>query len=183
MRQKIFDYLFLLTISGLVITLDQVTKAIIRANLPFQGIWSPWDWLTPYARIVHWYNSGVAFGLFQGNGDIFKIISSIVICVIVYYFPRVPRTDWALRIAMCLQLGGAAGNLIDRFLFGHVTDFISIGDFPVFNVADSSITIGVAILIIGVWLQERQNKKKTSFQEEICSKPLDDVSSNGNTLL
>jgi len=55
------DYTYLLIISGLVIILDQWTKALVRANLDFQDIWSPWPWLTPYARIVHWKNTGAAF--------------------------------------------------------------------------------------------------------------------------
>ena len=67
--------------------------------------------------------------------------------------------DWTLRLALSLQLGGALGNLVDRFRWGHVIDFISVGNFPVFNVADSSISLGVAVLILGVWLQERKQKK------------------------
>ena len=58
---------------------------------------------------------------------------------------------------MGLQLGGAIGNLIDRISSGYVTDFISIGTFPVFNVADASISIGVAILILGMWVKERDH--------------------------
>jgi signal peptidase II len=59
-----------------------------------------------------------------------------------------------------MQLGGAVGNLIDRLTIGYVVDFVSVGQFPVFNVADSSITVGVAILLVGMWLQERQEKKQ-----------------------
>ena len=58
---------------------------------------------------------------------------------------------------MGLQLAGAAGNLIDRLMIGKVTDFISVGSFPVFNVADLSITIGVIVLLLGVWWKERQD--------------------------
>jgi len=72
----------------------------------------------------------------------------------------VEADDWALRLAMGLQLGGAAGNLIDRLIAGKVTDFISIGNFAVFNVADSSISVGVAVLVLGVWIKERNDKKK-----------------------
>lgn len=63
---------------------------------------------------------------------------------------------------MGLQLGGAVGNLIDRITIGHVVDFISVGNFAVFNVADSSITLGVIVLILGVWLQERQQKRQNA---------------------
>ncbi len=164
------DYLVLLLISGTIIALDQVTKFIIRQNLGIGEIWSPWPWLTPYARIVHWYNSGVAFGFFQGKSDLFKILAVLVSLGIIYYFPRVPASDWTLRLAMGLQLGGAVGNLIDRFTQGGiVTDFISVGTFPVFNIADSSITIGVLVLLLGVYLQERQQKQLAKQQEVFTS--------------
>jgi len=61
---------------------------------------------------------------------------------------------------MSMQMGGAIGNLIDRITIGHVTDFISIGTFPVFNVADSSISVGCVVLLLGVWWQERAAKKE-----------------------
>jgi signal peptidase II len=148
------DYAFLLVIAGLIIALDQWTKWLVRANLEFQEVWSPWPWLAPYARIVHWHNTGAAFGIFQGFGDIFTVLAIVVAIAILYYFPQVPREDWPLRLAMGLQLGGAVGNLIDRVTIGWVTDFVSVGRFPVFNVADASISIGVAVLIIGVWWKD-----------------------------
>ncbi|HSB02452.1 MAG TPA: signal peptidase II, partial [Anaerolineales bacterium] len=67
--------------------------------------------------------------------------------------------DWPLRLAMSMQMGGAIGNLIDRLTVGRVTDFISIGTFPVFNIADSSISVGCVVLLLGVWWQERLAKK------------------------
>jgi signal peptidase II len=85
-------------------------------------------------------------------------LAIVVSCVIIYYFPRVPREDWLLRLALALQLGGAVGNLVDRITEGYVTDFISVGMFPVFNIADASISIGVALLILAMWLKEREQK-------------------------
>jgi signal peptidase II len=67
---------------------------------------------------------------------------------------------------MGLLLGGAIGNLIDRFRQGYVTDFISVGKFPVLNIADASISVGVAILFIGMWLQERQKKQTPPAEGE-----------------
>jgi signal peptidase II len=155
------DYSVLLGLGGVIIALDQWTKWLVRTNLPFQGTWLP-KWLSglsPYARIVNWSNSGAAFGSFQNGNSIFTVLAIIVICAIIYYYPRVEAGDWTLRLAMGLQLGGAAGNLIDRLLMQKVTDFISIGNFPVFNVADSSISIGVFVLLLGVWIKERSEKK------------------------
>jgi signal peptidase II len=122
----------------------------------------PLAWLEPFARIVHWSNTGVAFGMFQGYGMIFTIVNLIVAAIIVYYYPRVPVEEWPLRIAMGMQLGGAIGNLIDRILIGEVTDFISIGNFAVFNIADASISVGVAVLLIGMWWKDRLDARKVA---------------------
>lgn len=165
LKKYIQDYTFLFGIALVIIALDQWTKTLVRTNLAFQEMWSPWPWLEPYARIVHWHNTGAAFGMLQGFGDIFSILAVIVAMVIIYYFPQVPRGDWPLRLAMGLQLGGATGNLIDRVVQGHVTDFISVGNFAVFNVADASISAGVAILIIGMWIKERYESRSQNSEQ------------------
>jgi signal peptidase II len=171
LNQKVKDYINLFGIAGIVIALDQWTKWLVHENIEFGAQWLPaWlNWLMPYARIVHWYNSGAAFGMFQGAGLVFTILAFVVIGAIIYYYPHVEKEDWTLKLAMGLQLGGAAGNLIDRLIKGKVTDFISIGSFPVFNVADSSITIGVIVLLLGVWIKERQEKKAASEQASVVS--------------
>ena len=158
MKKHIWDYIFLLSLSSIVILLDQWTKYLVRTLLPLGRSWSPWPWLYPYARIVHWNNTGAAFGMFQSLGFVFTILAFLVALAILYYFPRVPRTEWAIRLAMCLQFSGAVGNLIDRLTQGTVTDFISLGSFAVFNVADASISVGVALLILTVWIKDRQQK-------------------------
>ena len=151
-------YLSLLFIFGLVFFLDQWTKAWVRNNLAYGETWVPFDWLPSYVRILHWRNSGAAFGFFQEGGGIFTVLAIVVALFIIYYFPRIEHGDWSLRLAMGLQLGGALGNLIDRLQHGYVTDFISIGQFPVFNVADSSITLGVIILLLGIWFGGGQER-------------------------
>jgi len=150
------------TIAAVIVALDQWTKWLVRANIPPGGTWLPdsLEWLSPYARIVHWYNTGAAFGMFQNATMVFTVLAFIVIAAIIYYYPHVENTDWSLRLAMSMQLGGAIGNLIDRLRLGHVTDFISIGSFPVFNVADASISVGAVVLLLGVWLMERSEKKE-----------------------
>ena len=146
-------YLSLAVVAGTVIILDQVTKDWVRDHLALGESWRPFSWLPDYVRIVNWHNSGSAFGLFQGGGGIFAILAVIVTLMIIFYFPRLQRGDWALRVAMGLQLGGALGNLLDRLQHNlMVTDFVAIGSFPVFNVADTAITFGVIILFISIWL-------------------------------
>jgi len=166
LNSKIKDYLILLGVASIVVVLDQWTKWLVRENIEFGAQWLPaWlSWLSPYARIVHWYNSGAAFGLFQNGNLIFTILAFIVIGAILYYYPFVQYEDWTLKLAMGLQLAGAAGNLVDRLMMAKVTDFISIGTFPVFNVADSSITIGVIVLLLGLWIKERKEKRKAAGQ-------------------
>ena len=161
------DYAMLAGLAGIIILIDQWTKWLVRTHIPFQTMWMPsWlDWLLPYARLVNWSNSGAAFGTFQGGNTIFTILAILVIAAILYYYPRVDSGDWTLRLAMGLQLGGAAGNLIDRLLMKRVTDFIAIGSFPVFNVADASISIGVVVLLLGVWLKERAEKQRVVVRE------------------
>ena len=178
LKKYLQDYSFLLVFAGIIILLDQVTKELVRANLDISAMWSPWPWLLPYARIVNWHNTGAAFGMLQDFGGVFTVLAVLVSLAILYYFPQVPREEWYLRIAMGLQLGGALGNLIDRLTQGYVTDFVSVGNFPVFNVADASISGGVAILVIGMWIRERSQPKppaSASDGEEPLPMPVEEV--------
>ena len=160
MNSKVRAYLELFGFAGLIIAFDQYTKWLVRTNLAFGEAWSPWDWLMPIARIYHVKNTGAAFGMFQDGNLIFMILAIVVSIVIIYYFPMMLREDWPVRVALILQFAGAVGNLIDRIYQGHVTDFISVGNFFVFNVADSSISIGVAVLIVGMLVKEYQDRKQ-----------------------
>lgn len=172
LKKYLRDYFYLVTLAGAIILLDLLTKELVRARLQYSEIWAPWEWLMPYMRIVNWQNSGAAFGMLQGFAGVFSVLSIIVAVVIIYYFPQVSKEDWTLRLAMGMQLGGAVGNLIDRIRFdGNVTDFISIGNFPVFNVADASISVGVAVLILGMWYKEQQEKKQIKDTAQIDSPP------------
>jgi len=161
-KSVVQKYGFVFVIAGLIVVLDQWTKWLVRVNLPAGATWLPesLEWLSPYARIVHWFNTGAAFGMFQGGSLVFTVLAFVVIGAIIYYFPQVDKRDWPLRIAMSMQLGGALGNLTDRLTNeGRVTDFLSVGRFPVFNIADASISVGTVILLLGVYLQERAAQK------------------------
>lgn len=166
MKKHLKEYLFLLPVSGTIILLDQFTKALVRSNLAQGEVWSPWPWLMPYARVVHWYNTGVAFGLLQGQNWFFAILAVVIAAAIFYFYPRFSKEDWLLRLALAMQFGGAVGNLIDRINVGHVTDFISVGNFAVFNIADASITVGVLIMVIGIWWKDRQDAEKPLYIDE-----------------
>jgi signal peptidase II len=151
------SYWLLFGIAITIVVLDQISKAILLANVPSGTAWMPLTWLAPYARFVNWYNSGVAFGLFQGGGMLFAILALVVSGGIIYYYPRIPHEEKLMQVAFGLMLGGAVGNLIDRFRYGgNVIDFISVGNFPVFNVADSAVTIGVCLMLLATFLESRK---------------------------
>jgi signal peptidase II len=131
-------------IAAVVVALDQITKAIVRARLDPGEAWPDRDWLL---NIVHVNNSGAAFGILQGQ-TVFLVTTSLVgLAAIVLYYLFPPMEHGLLRVALGLQLGGAAGNLIDRVRFGEVTDFINFEFWPAFNVADSCISIGVVTIL------------------------------------
>lgn len=163
-------YWILFSVAIVMIALDQWTKHLVRTNIPYGGSWMPIDWLAPYFRFVHWTNTGVAFGMFQGFGYVFTLLALIVAGAIIYYYPQIPEEEWLMRVALGMQLGGALGNFIDRIFFNfQVTDFISMGNFAVYNIADASISVGVAILLICVWSKDQKSKT-----EVIQVDPLDD---------
>ncbi|MGP8080532.1 MAG: signal peptidase II [Dehalococcoidales bacterium] len=145
----------------IIVVGDILTKNWIRSFPP--------DGQTIYKigffSIIHITNTGSAFGAFQGYSLVLTIVAIIGLFAIsglgVYVYRKYPQfVNIPNRIALGLLLGGDLGNLIDRLRFsGHVTDFINPGFFPVFNVADSAITIGVILIIISVLLETiRENK-------------------------
>ena len=184
LKRYLRDYGFLFGLAGVLIALDQWTKWLVRSNLEMGEIWMPWSALSPYARIVHWYNTGVALGMFQDQNPLFAALAVLVIIGIIYYFPQLPVKDWPLRLALALMMGGAAGNLIDRVTVGHVTDFLSVVNFPVFYVAYSSITVGVVVLILGVWAYDRrtrqQEKLRLAAEQSAAEAALDEINSQNS---
>ena len=142
-RTPIYKDLVLLQLAALVFLIDQFSKFLVLEFLPVRGTSFPREGLF---RFTHTHNTGSAFGLFQDQNTPLIIASLVGIAVLVLIFHSQPRPGNLLRLSIGLQLGGAAGNLIDRFLLGHVTDFMDVGLWPVFNVADASIVTGLVIL-------------------------------------
>lgn len=140
-----------------VIVFDQLTKKWIIANIPLNGSYAPFPGLASYFKLVHWPNTGVAFGLFRDQGLLFVVIAVAVIIALIVYSRFLPMHSWGVRVCLGLQLGGAIGNnLIDRLRFGHVTDFLlftlpvkeKVYMWPAWNVADGSIVVGTILLVI-----------------------------------
>jgi signal peptidase II len=127
-----------------VIALDQISKRLIDHSLLLYQSWPSESWPV---HLTHAANSGAAFSILQ-NQTTFLIFTSVIgLAAILLFFFYPPVEHPLLRVALGLQLGGAIGNLIDRLVYGSVTDFIAFPHYPAFNVADSSIVIGVAILV------------------------------------
>ncbi len=127
-------------IACLVVIMDQATKAIATARL------KPYDSYTVINKILSLtivQNTGTAFGLFKDQAVLFVLISVIAVIAITFYLLK-KKTSYYLPLA--LVLGGTLGNLIDRLRFGYVVDFIDFHFWPVFNVADSCITVGMILL-------------------------------------
>ncbi len=147
-------------IAAFIIVLDQVTKSLVRSNLRPYETWP--DNSDAFIRIIHVTNSGAAFGILQGQTSFLIITSLLGLAAIVLYYIYPPMDHGLIRIALGMQLGGAAGNLIDRVRLGEVTDFVDVGTFPTFNVADSSISVSIAAVLIFFLFQEVDRPKQPS---------------------
>lgn len=156
-------------IALVVIVLDQYTKALVRQNLPLNTSWMPIPWLDPFVTLTHVRNTGAAFGLFPSLGGVFRLVSLVVVVAIIFFFRQLAATSWLLRIALGLQLGGAAGNLIDRLTLGYVTDFVDVRVWPIFNVADSAIVVGTALLAYYALFVEPAAHKAEAAVQEPCA--------------
>ena len=137
------DWLLLAPLLGVVI-LDQATKQIVKSNLDLYEAW-PAD---GFFRIVYRTNSGTAFGLFPGQTVTLIFLSLFAIAFLFYFYRTRALSYPLLRLAIGMQLGGAIGNLVDRLRYGAVVDFIDVGPWPTFNVADSSIVVGIFVLAV-----------------------------------
>jgi signal peptidase II len=137
---------FLFAVAVLVFLADQVSKTLVLRYLAINQAWNPIPGLSSLFTFTHVTNTGAAFGLFPDKGALFAVIAVVVIAAIVAYYRYLPSDRLLVRASLGLQLGGALGNLLDRLHYGYVIDFIDFKIWPVFNIADSSIVIGVIIL-------------------------------------
>lgn len=151
---------FLAAVVGAVILADQATKAYVVRHLEPYRSWMPIEELAPLFRFTHVRNTGAAFGLFPQGGMFFVIVALIVTLVILYYYRQIEMQSWWVRLALGLQLGGALGNVVDRLRQGYVVDFFDVGFWPVFNVADSCIVIGVVIFALVLLREEYRSDRQ-----------------------
>lgn len=153
-----------LWLSGLVIMLDQLTKAMAESYLSMHSAVTV---IPGFFDLVLAYNEGAAFSFLADAGGwqrwFFTALAIAVSVFLILWLRRLPSNERMMAIALSLILGGAIGNLIDRIRYGHVVDFISwyYGDYrwPAFNLADSAITLGAALLIIHAIFFDHRNRK------------------------
>jgi signal peptidase II len=151
----------LFAVAALALGVDQWTKARIIEWIAIGDSWRPYVG-TPILELfafTHIKNMGAAFGMFQTGGWFFIIVATVVSIFISFYAPRIPRHQWYTFLALGLTMGGALGNLVDRLRLGWVTDFIHVGDFAIFNIADSCVVTGVIILFVIMWREDEERKR------------------------
>ena len=137
-----------LSTAFVVVLLDQLTKFLIKQNLQLnQSV----PIIKNILHLTYATNTGSAFGMFKGFNIYFILFSIVVIIGIFYYLKKILKNEKLLQLAIGLLLGGTLGNLIDRLAYGYVVDFIDFRIWPVFNVADSAVTISIMLLIFLLW--------------------------------
>ena len=139
-------------ISLLVLSVDQITKILIRTQIK-EG--TSIEVIPNILYFTHATNTGASFSMLTNYSFLLTIIAVLVIIGIFIFYKKIP---FQYRTAAALILGGTAGNLIDRLQYGTVTDFINVQIWPIFNIADSAITIAAILLIIIVWKEEKSEK-------------------------
>jgi len=156
-------YLLFSIFTALSLILDQWSKIVVRADLRPRGPFNPKVVVPGYFDLRYAENPGVAFSMLQDmpGGRFFLTLLAVAAFVLVlYYLRKTPVESTRLHVALGLVGGGAIGNLVDRVLFGKVTDFIvwkvGLHEWPAFNIADAALCVGVGLMVIDMFLTRRE---------------------------
>ncbi len=159
-------FVFYYIIALFIIALDQLTKYLIVKNMELGDSIKV---IEDFLYITSHRNRGAAWGILEGQMWFFYVITVIVIIGIIYYIQKAAKGKMLFGVSLGFMLGGAIGNFIDRVFRNEVVDFVNTYifgyDFPVFNIADSALVIGVAMLMIQMLLEERALKKEKTHGE------------------
>jgi len=149
--------LLVASVAVVIFVIDRVTKAWVSENIPL-GTARPV--IGDYVRIVHAQNTGAAFGLLPERTTLLSVLSVVAVLAIVYYYRQIASNSSLVSATLGMQLGGAFGNLLDRIMQGYVVDFVDVGigdvRFWAFNVADSSIVVGIILVTLALWYEEHR---------------------------
>ncbi len=141
-----------LLIVGLGLAADQLTKLLVVSKLPLGAAYA----LLPFLQLHHVRNTGAAWSLFAGNTFGLAVFSVVLLGVLLVWLAKTPAELAWQRVALCLVIAGALGNMLDRFRLGYVVDFLELPHWPVFNVADILLCCGVGLLALCLLLEERR---------------------------
>ncbi len=147
--------IFNLTLTIILVIIDQVTKYLTVQNIELGQVI---EFIPNIVSLTYIRNTGAAFSILEGHMWFFYIVTIIVIGVLIYYMYTEAKKDRMLGILLSFILAGAIGNFIDRLMLQYVVDMIKLEfiDFAIFNVADSYLTVGVILLFIYTFYQERK---------------------------
>jgi len=153
----------LVAVSIIVLAADQITKYLVASRF---RLYESVTLIDNFFNLTYVRNKGAAFGMFADSAirvPFFITVSVLAAVGILWYFYRARHLQTLAVFALSLIFSGAVGNLIDRIRFGEVVDFLDAHwyghHWPAFNVADSAITVGVALLLLDIWSEERQKKR------------------------
>ncbi len=135
-----------LVVASAVFLGDQVTKAIAAESLGRDASSHRFELLGSMLAFEYLENTGAAFGVLEGQGIVLTLIAGLVVVLLVAHYLRSGRTSAVMATSLGLLIGGALGNVVDRVRLGYVIDFIAVGIWPKFNLADSAVTVGVVLL-------------------------------------
>jgi signal peptidase II len=155
-----------LAVAGAAFLIDQSTKAWAVRRLRFDG---DWPLIPGFLNLAYAQNTGVAFSMFDQQGDPgrwgLSIVAIVAGILVLYFFWRTPRSDDRILGSLALLLAGIAGNVADRLRLGFVIDFIDVQfgswHYPTFNIADAAICIGAGLLILDVFISKKKERAKT----------------------
>ena len=144
-----------------IIVLDQITKYLVVRNM---HLGESIQVIEQFLYITSHRNTGAAWGILAGQMWFFYAVTVVVVAGLIYYIQKMAKNPWLIGVSMGFMLGGAIGNFIDRVLHQEVIDFIDTNifgyNFPIFNVADSALTVGVVLLMIYLLFEEKWTKEK-----------------------
>ncbi len=174
MTQRTRKVLFWMSL-GVVLLADQLSKLWVVRTFPRFVSVQPVAWLEPVFSFTPVENTGVAFGLLPQLGGVLTVLSTVIIAgLLIFYLQMEDEEHWLMHLALGAQIGGAIGNLVDRFARGAVVDFIDANfwpfqEWPIFNLADSAIVVGVGLLLLAAFLEERVLSQE---REEVEASPV-----------
>ena len=149
------QWVALLVVAGTAVIADQLTKSIVTARLPIGDAVAS---LGPFS-IHHVQNTGIAFGLFADSTTAVIVLTAAAVTAMLVFFARQAQRHPLLPVALGLVIGGSVSNLVDRVRLGHVTDFLDFLYWPSFNLADTFIVVGVALLFVSFVASDRTNPR------------------------